>query len=49
VGGFVVESDKILNNKDIKINLDFDFPDNPVIVYKNKHISVRYNEEKNNE
>jgi hypothetical protein len=49
VGGFVVESDKILNNKDIKINLDFDFPDNPVIVYKNKHISVRYNKEKNNE
>jgi hypothetical protein len=49
VGGFSIKTDELLNNKDIDITLDFEFPDNPVIIYKNKYISVRYNKEKNNE
>ncbi len=48
-GGFSIKTDELLNNKDINITLDFEFPDNPVIIYKNKYVSVRYNKEKNNE
>jgi hypothetical protein len=48
-GGFSVKTTELLNNKDVKVNLDFDFPDNPIIVYINKYVSVRYNKESNNE
>lgn len=42
VGGFGVSSEDIINKGKIDIDINFQWPDNPLVVYKNKQILVSY-------